>query len=203
MRLTGAVMAGGKSTRLGRDKALLEIGGRTLLARTVVTLREVADEVLVIGPSEREAHAEGARVVPDAYPDTGPLGGIATALEAAAFPRVIVVACDMPFLNAKLLAFLCDFDPGADAIIPRVDGATQQLHAVYSRNCLPIMREELAGKNYRIGVLIARLNVHYVEETEIRAHDPELRAFTNINTPDDLAEAERVLLSHQPRQLSF
>ena len=191
--LTGVVMAGGMSRRLGRDKALLELGGQTLLARAVAALEAVVGEVIIVGPPERAEHAHGVRVVPDAYPGTGPLGGIATALEATATPRVLVVACDMPFLDPRLLSWLCHVDPNADITVPRANGQTEQLHAVYHRRALPIMRTQLASGDYRIDRLFVRVRVRFVEEAELRAIDPELRTFLNINTPADLEAAECLL----------
>src|SRR5712691_1983298 len=100
---SGAVMAGGRSSRFGRDKALLEIGGETLLQRTVRTVRTVAQRVIVLGPQERAAQVEDAAVLQDEIPGIGPLGGIYTALRATPGSAVLVVAVDMPFLNAGLL----------------------------------------------------------------------------------------------------
>src|SRR5579875_3832675 len=116
---TGAVMAGGKSSRLGRDKALLTIDGETLLARALRCVASVTAEQLVIGPPERAAQAPGVRVVPDAYPGSGPLGGIYSALQAASHDSVLVVACDMPFLNGALLAYLLTLAPGYDVVLPK------------------------------------------------------------------------------------
>lgn len=187
--ITGVVQAGGKSRRMGRDKALLELGGQTLLARAVATLRRITPDVLVVGPPARQHHAAGARVVPDAYPESGPLGGIATALLAAATARVAVVACDMPFLNAELLAYLASLDPDADAVVPRMEGQPEPLHAVYARASLPVMQEQLAAGDLRVANFLARVRVRYVEEPELRAVDPDLRSFFNINTPADLEAA--------------
>lgn len=195
--LTAAVLAGGMSSRLGRDKALLELGGQTLLARAIATLHGIASEVLVIGPLERQPYAAGARVVPDAYPSTGPLGGIATALVAAAASRVLVVACDMPFLHVGLLAYLRDLDPAADATVPRTNGKTEQMHAIYGKSCLPVIQEQLAAGHYRVGRVLERVAVRYVDEPELRAIDADLRSFVNINTPAELAAAERLLETHQ------
>src|SRR5947209_7267292 len=106
MQVVGAVMAGGRSSRFGRDKALLVVNGETLLQRTVATLREVAADVVVLGPPERATQVSGVEVLQDAVPGIGPLGGIYTALRARPGCAALVVAVDMPFLNAVLLRHL-------------------------------------------------------------------------------------------------
>jgi molybdopterin-guanine dinucleotide biosynthesis protein A len=190
---TGAVMAGGRSSRLGRDKALLAIDGETLLLRTLRTLRVVTSEQIVVGPPERAAQAGGARVVPDAYPGVGPLGGIYTALRATAGEYVLVVACDMPFLNPVLLEHLLRLAPGHDIVLPRTGGRGEQLHAVYRRTCLDPIQQQLAAGDYKIDRFFAGMAVRYVDEDELRQLDPDLRSFWNVNTPEDWAEAQRLL----------
>lgn len=183
--VSGAVLAGGRSSRLGRDKALLEIGGETLLARTVRVLSSVCDEVIVLGPAEREVAVPGVRVVPDERPGVGPLGGIATALRAIAGDRLVAVATDMPWLNPDLLRYLIALSPGFDVVIPRAHGRTQQLHAVYARACLPVIDEQLARDDFKIDRFFARVRVRQVGEDELRRFDPELESFVNVNTEDD------------------
>jgi len=194
--VTGAVMAGGRSSRLGRDKALLEIGGETLLARTVRLLSTLCDKVIVVGPPERAEVVPEVRVLPDERPGIGPLGGIATALRAAEHERILAVATDMPLLNPSLLHHLLTVDRDADVVIPRVEGRTQQLHAVYSHACLPIIDDQLARDDYKIDRFFSRVRVHIVEEDEVRRYDPELRSFRNINTKDDW-QAVQALLTAQ------
>ncbi|MCX6023428.1 MAG: molybdenum cofactor guanylyltransferase [Chloroflexi bacterium] len=191
--LTGAVLAGGMSRRLGRDKALLELGGLTLLERAIATLGSLADEVIVIGPEGRASFAAGARVVPDAYPTAGPLGGIATALEAATTDRVLIVACDMPFLSPDLLIYLRDLAPDADLTIPRANGQTEQMHAIYSRACLPSIHAQIATGDLKIDRFFSHVQVRYVEDAELRTIDPALRSFFNINTLADLELAMHML----------
>lgn len=189
----GAVLAGGRSSRLGRDKALLEVGGETLLARAVRTLASVCDEVIVVGPAERRAAVPGVRVVPDERPGAGPLGGIATALRATGAERLLVVATDMPLLNPALLRYVIDLSPGYDVTIPRVEGRTQQLHAVYGRDCLTVIDDQLGREDYKIDRFFARVRVRMVEEDEIRRIDPDLHSFRNINTREDWQSVRSLL----------
>jgi molybdopterin-guanine dinucleotide biosynthesis protein A len=188
-------MAGGKSRRFGRDKALLTINGETLLARTLQTLGRVTSDLLVVGPPQRQHEAGAARVVPDEYPDSGPLGGIYTALRASALEHVLVVACDMPLLNVDLLRYLLTIKDGWDVVLPRVDGHGEQLHAVYATACLDPMQRRLDSGEYKIDRLFADVRVRTVEEDELRRHDPELQSFWNINTPADWERAQALLLA--------
>jgi molybdopterin-guanine dinucleotide biosynthesis protein A len=189
-------MAGGKSSRLGRDKALLTVKGQTLLQRALATLASVTSEQLVVGPPDRRSHAGGAAVYPDEYPNSGPLSGIYTALRAASHSLTVVVACDMPFLNGPLLGYLISLADGYDVVLPRPDGRGEQLHAVYRRSCEDAIRRQLESGDYKIDRFFAKVRVRAVDEAELKHYDPELRSFRNVNTPDDWAEAQGLLASH-------
>lgn len=191
--VTGAVLAGGRSTRLGRDKALLEIAGETLLARAVRTLAGVCGEVLVVAGPERQDVVPGVRVLPDERPGVGPLGGIATALRALRGERLLAVATDMPLLAPALLRLLIDASPGYDVAIPRVGGRTQQLCAVYARSCLPYIDAQLDQGDFKIDRFFAAVKVRIIEEDALRPHDPDLRSFRNINREDDWQDVQRIL----------
>ena len=188
--VTGVVLAGGRSSRFGRDKALLDFDGETLLARAVRTLRSVADEVLVLGPPERAAQAAGARVIPDERPGDGPLPALATALRAMRGERMVAVATDMPLINSRLLAYLLDRSQGFDVTVPRVGGRTQQLHAVYARTSLPAIEEQLRRNDLKIDRFFGSVRTLLIEEDEIARLDPEFRSFRNINTEADWSELQ-------------
>lgn len=192
---TGAVMAGGKSRRFGRDKALLVIQGETLLARALRMLRQATAEQFILGPPERSAQAPGTLVLPDEVANSGPLGGIYTALRAAAHDRLLVVACDMPFLNVALLQFLLSLAEDADVVLPRIGGRSEQLHAVYRRTCIAPIAEQLESGDFKIDRFFDRVRVRTVDEDELRSYDPDLRSFRNVNTPEDWAEAQTLLSS--------
>jgi molybdopterin-guanine dinucleotide biosynthesis protein A len=188
-------MAGGKSRRFGRDKALLTIGGETLLQRSLRVLAEVTAEQLVIGPPERAEQAVPVPVFADAYPETGPLGGIYTALRQAAHDPVLVVACDMPFLNAGLLRYLLESSRGYDVVLPRVGGRGQQLHAVYAASCLGPIQRQIERGDFKIDRFFGDVRVRSVEEDELRRFDPDLRSFRNVNTEADWMEVQALLSS--------
>ncbi len=185
LSITGAVMAGGQSRRFGRDKALLVLDGEPLLARAVRLLRPLSDDVLVLGPPHRAAVVPGIRVISDEVPGMGPLGGIATALRAARYPAVLVVATDMPLLQPALLRHLIALSQDADVVIPRSGGFTEQLCAIYSRACLPFIDAQVARGDYKIDRFFPLVRTRYVDEPELRRFDFELLSFRNINTDDD------------------
>ncbi|MDA8217023.1 MAG: molybdenum cofactor guanylyltransferase [Dehalococcoidales bacterium] len=186
--VSGAVLAGGKSTRMGADKAGLRVGDETLLGRVVARLAGVVEEVFVVGRVPTELPSS-VRAVSDLRPGAGSLGGIFTALSFAQGSRCLVVACDMPFLNRRLLAYLLDLSPGYDVVIPRDDGNVEPLHAVYAKTCLEPIRVVLEEGGHRIVDFFPRVRVRYVEKQEIAVFDPELRSFFNVNTPAEFRQA--------------
>jgi molybdenum cofactor guanylyltransferase len=185
--LSAAIMAGGKSRRMGRDKAWIDLGdGRPIVQHVVDVAREVAQDVLIVANEQRYATL-GVRVVPDAYPDTGVLGGIASGVAAAAHERVLVVACDMPFLLPRVLRYLAEQAEGYDAVVPQVAGEYETLHALYTKACLPAMRRALEAGERRVISFFPHVRVRAVAAEELRPLDLDLRSFTNVNTPDELA----------------
>lgn len=190
MKVSAAVMAGGKSRRMGRDKAWLDVGdGRPIVQRVIDVVREVADEVFIVANDEKFA-ALGLRVVPDRFPDGGALGGIATGIGAAAHDRVLVVACDMPFLSSQVLRYLVEQADDVDAVVPRVGGEYETLHALYSKACLAPIERALAAGKMRVVSFFGDVRIRALEEHDLRPVDPELRSFTNVNTPEELAAAK-------------
>ena len=190
MSVSAAIMAGGKSRRMGRDKAWIELDGRPLIARVAEVLAEVADEVIIVANDDRFATL-GLRVVADRFPDGGALGGIATGVGAATHDTVLVAACDMPFLSAALWRVLLGYRYDADVVIPRVGGEYETLHAAYAKACIAPMEHSLAAGRMRIISFFDQVRVHAVDEAELRAVDPLLRALTNVNTPEELDAALR------------
>jgi len=191
--LSAVVLAGGQSRRLGTDKALLTFNGRTLLAATIETLRPLFQEVIVVS-NQPQAHAHPAsRLVGDVFPGKGSLGGIYSGLVAAGAPHCLVVACDMPFLNAGVIRYMASLASDADVVIPRLAANVEPLHAIYAKTCLPHMRQLLDEGNLKIIDFFPKVRVRYVEASELAPWDPDHRAFMNINTPQDLARVMALL----------
>ena len=193
--LTLVIQAGGESRRMGADKALLPFLGQPLILRPLNRLAGLADEVLVTSNQAENYRFLGLTPIPDLVPGFGALGGLYTALSAAGYPYVAVVACDMPFASLELFAFELALlrEIGADAVIPRSDAGTEPFHAVYRREtCLPYIRAAIENGKRRVDAWFPQVFIRYLESTEIIAYDPDQHAFLNINTPDELMEAEGI-----------
>lgn len=186
------MLAGGKSSRMGFNKAFIEFGGKRLIEATVDRLKALFPEVLIIANDPPLYAYLGVKVVSDLIPDSGSLGGIYTGLSAASHPACFFVACDMPFLNAELIKLLIREAEGWDAVVPRVRGELQPLHAVYAKSCLPLIRESIDASVLKIARFFPRAKVKIIEEPALRAVDPYLFGFMNVNTPLELEQAEAV-----------
>ncbi|HWQ69524.1 MAG TPA: molybdenum cofactor guanylyltransferase [Patescibacteria group bacterium] len=190
--MTGIVLAGGKSSRMGANKAFIEFGGKRLIEATVDCLKALFPEVLIIANDPPLYAYLGIEVIPDLIPDSGSLGGIYTGLSAASHPACFFVACDMPFLNAELIKLLVREAEGWDAVVPRVRGELQPLHAVYAKSCLPLMKESIDASVLKIARFFPKAKVKIIEEPALRALDPYLLGFVNVNTPLELEQAQSV-----------
>lgn len=192
MKVTSIVLAGGKSRRLGRSKALETIGGKSLIERVIERLRPLTSQLLVVTSQEQLdlPIVSQAEILVDLYPDKGPLGSIYTGLLAAQSSQSIVVACDMPFLNASLLGYMLELAGDFDAVVPRLDeGMLEPLHAIYAQSCLDIMKTRLERNQLEIGAFFSTVRIRYVERTECQRLDPQLLSFFNINYQSDLERA--------------
>ncbi len=197
--VSGAVMAGGMSSRMGTDKALIRLSenGPTLLATAVTTLAPYCEDVLIVAPDRPGYRQAGGRLVLDRWPGAGPLGGIATALHAVGTEAVVVISCDMPFVVPSLIERLAKDDSGADVVIPVLPGTNRQgkegifqtLCARYSRRCLPAIERRLAAGKFQIVGFFDEVVVQPVPVDELHRLDPRLSSFFSVNTPEALAEA--------------
>jgi molybdopterin-guanine dinucleotide biosynthesis protein A len=196
-RVSGVILAGGGSRRLGRNKALVRIGGQALIERVVEAIAPLTAEVIVVVASPEQAGAlplpPSVRVVSDRYPDCGSLGGIFSGLAASREPWILAVACDMPFLNPALLRHLMTARRSVDAVVPYLEGQPQPLHALYRKTCLVPIEGMLRSGQLKIASLFAAVRVRHVDEVTIDRIDPGHRSFFNINTPADLEEALSLL----------
>lgn len=187
--LDAAVLAGGRSTRMGRDKAFVDFGGELLVVRVVRLLTEVSDDVLVVAKRTAPFEELGLRAVPDDRPEDTPLAGIAGALRAASSPSVFVCACDLPFVSPRFVRELAARAGDHDAVVPVRDGRAEPLHAVWSKGALHAVTEALATGERAPKRVVDRLDVLLVEEAEWRPWDPEGRSLQGVNTPEELDAA--------------
>lgn len=173
------------------------MAGERVLEKIIQTLGGLTSEIiLVLSPgqiSPLSGSYPGIKETVDAYPGKGPLVGLYSGLLQTSEPYSLAVACDMPFLNARLLRHLFELSPGFDVVIPRVGDKVEPLHAVYSKSCLYIMQRLLEQGDLKVSNMLSQVRVRYVEGEELELLDPEHLSFFNINSPGDLARAEKLL----------
>lgn len=190
--VTGVLVAGGKSRRMGQDKRFLKVDGTSLIDRTVDVLEQVFTSI-VIALAEPLEHwdARGHRVVFDALPDCGSLGGLYSGLVVSPRPWIFAVACDMPFLNPAVIRYMAGLNAEADIVAARLASGHQPMHAFYSRRCVPMFERMAKQGRLKIQDVFSHpdLRIKIVPESELTALDPNLLSFHNINTPEDFDSA--------------
>jgi molybdopterin-guanine dinucleotide biosynthesis protein A len=191
--LTVVIQAGGESRRMGQDKALMPFLGQALIQRLVTRMRPLADE-LIVTTNRPQAYAFlNLPLFADLRPGRGALGGLYTALASASQELVGVLACDMPFANPQLLAHQARLleSEGADVVIPLLESGYEPLHAVYRRaTCLPAVEWALDNDQWKLISWFSRVKVRALSAAECLPYDPQELAFSNVNTPEEVAEAE-------------
>ena len=188
------VQAGGRSSRMGRDKALVDLAGKPLIQYVLERVADLGDEVLITTNTQDAYAFLGYRMASDETPGVGALEGFKTALEAARGDVVLLVACDMPFVKRDLLHYMLEQIDSSDIVIPRWDDRYQPLHAVYRREpCLRAVNDALDRGEKRMVSFHKDVRVLEISETDVAQHSPDGLSFFNINTPDDLAYAESLL----------
>jgi molybdopterin-guanine dinucleotide biosynthesis protein A len=191
--MTGVLLAGGRSRRMGTDKAQLRVHGELVLPRLAERLGSCCDEVVVVRRARQELPAlpGGVRVVEDLVPAMGPLGGLLTGLAAASTPFVFLAACDLPMLDPALIRWLAAQPPGpADVLLPQRDGHPEPTHAIYGARCLGAIKQAMLSGELGMGTWLGSLRVERVPEERWRTVHPDGRSFLNVNTPEDLARVE-------------
>ena len=218
--VTGVILAGGKSRRMGENKALMRLGDNSLIGHVIRCLQNVTDELLLITNSPTEYAHLDVPMHGDILPDAGALGGVYTGVTHASYDAVLCVACDSPFLNPNLLTYLVSVLGEYDAVMPYTYSSRQTpfcrnkdigntnrsygddtqitlqtLCAAYSKRCLPIIELMLQESELRVHALQERARIQRVSPEVWRAFDPEGMSFFNINTPGDFKRADSYMRS--------
>lgn len=193
--LTLAIMAGGKSSRMGTDKSFVQLLGKPMIEHL---LEKVADlgqiETILITNRPNEYNHLNIPMYGDVLPEKGSLGGIYTAIHHSRNPYTLVIACDMPFVNPALLKHmisLCEGD-AFDVIVPRVEGYPEGLHAIYGKACLDPIRQRLDADKLKVMGFYDDVRVRYLDEPEYQQFDAKGLSFYNVNTPQELEQAQRL-----------
>ena len=200
--LDGLVLAGGKSSRFGSDKASALLRGRSLLQWVVSALEPACERIVIVRARGQQlpevSSVAQLVVVDDRYEAKGPLAGLATGFPAVTSELCFATACDTPLVRRELVDLLTRAAPGYDVICPMVNALHQPLTAVYRPGaCLPVFEESIEKDLLRIVPAFERLATRIVSEDEVRVADPELDSFRNANRPERLAEIEAILASRE------
>ena len=186
--ITGVILAGGKSSRFGINKAFSEINGSRLIDIVAGLLTSIFTRTVLITNSPEEYSYLGLPIRKDLIRGLGPIGGILTGLEDISDEAGFFIACDMPFVSEDLIRYIVSVRGEFDAVVPKIDWKIEPLHALYRKSCLPVIRELIASGVYQTIKAFDRLNVRYLNEAEIKANDPQMRSFFNVNRPEELVD---------------
>ena len=191
MDVTCAILAGGKSSRMGRDKATLEVCNKPLIQQVYEKARHVFRKILIVSSQHEQLNSIEAPIVKDIFPFRSSIVGIASALLSANTPYVFVLACDMPFVTAQSIEHVLKEVHEEDIIIPRTRYGFEALHAVYNRSCLSIMLTHIAIQRLKVTDIFPFFSVREVGEHQAFLNK-EISVFTNINVEEDLSLVQRL-----------
>jgi molybdopterin-guanine dinucleotide biosynthesis protein A len=193
--ISAILLAGGKSSRLGTDKARIKLDGSLMMLQAIAQkLLAVSDEVIVATDGRKYDELKvKVKWVEDIYPGAGSLVGLYSGLRAAKSSHALVVACDMPFLNIDLLQYMINLPRDYDALIPKVGDKIEPLHAIYSKKCLQPIKRSLDAGHLKIVDFLDEVQVYYLPEEVIDRYDPEHRSFFNINSLEQLRQAKGIV----------
>ncbi|OGX13052.1 MAG: hypothetical protein A3I71_01130 [Omnitrophica WOR_2 bacterium RIFCSPLOWO2_02_FULL_63_16] len=201
--VTGLILAGGQSRRMGRDKARLPWGAVTLIEHVIDTVRPLVEELIVSVRDARQVPRLAVHVVEDLVPDAHALGGLYTGLRAASYARCFVCACDAPFLHPALIRFLIEQADGYDLVVPETDEGLHPLHAVYATSIVPVIEAQLRARRLSLRALARKVCVKRVAPKLLARYDPTGLSFLNLNTPEDYVKARgmtRIIDAEQGRR---
>ena len=187
-----AVLAGGQSRRMGRDKALLPLGGQTLIERVLAAAHPLGYPRVIIGDPTAYTHLK-LPVLPDRRPKLGPLGGLYTVLSTTAAP-VLLLACDLPFLTPDFLRYLVSRRGPHQAVVPHTATGLQPLCALYEPSCLAAVETAIQADQLGMRDLLSNLNLDLIKEKDWRPYDEHGLLFANLNAPEEYERAQAALL---------
>ncbi len=186
--MTGIILAGGKNSRIGTNKAFLKITGERLIDRTVRILRQLFPEVILVTNEPRLYLNQDVTLVADIYKEKGPLGGLYAGLFYSSSDKIFLSACDMPYLSVEFIRYMMERANDYDIVIPETSEGFFPLHAVYSRRCLPSIKGLLMKDRLKMTGCFKGSRVLIIPESVIKGYDPEEKMLLNINTKKDLQQ---------------
>ena len=191
--LTIAIMAGGRSSRMGTDKAFVPLLGQPMIEHILARLTDLGQDqtLLITNRPDDYAHLR-LPMFEDVFADKGALGGIYTAIHHSETTYTLVIACDMPFVNADLLRHMIDLRANFDVIVPRENDHLEGLHAIYSKHCLEPIRTRIDANRLKVIGFYEDMRVRYLDPVEWEKFDPQGLSFYNVNTPEELQAAQKI-----------
>ena len=189
--MTGIILAGGKNSRMGINKAFLEIDGTRVIDNILAVYRKIFSEIIIV-TNDPLSYTEFSEtlIVTDIYKEKGALGGIYTGLFYAAYDYSFVAACDMPFLNKDFIIYLTEQTDKFDIVVPELPEGFQPLHAIYSRNCLSHIKKLLIADKLKIAAFYKEVRLLSIPKEKIKPFNKDGRLFFNVNTPEDLEKEQ-------------
>jgi molybdopterin-guanine dinucleotide biosynthesis protein A len=186
--MTGIILSGGQSLRMGENKAFIEIDGIPIINRIHSVFKNLFQEVIIVTNQKELFSNFDAKIYVDIIPDRGALVGLYTGLFFSSFPYSFCVACDMPYLKESVIEFFIDKldDNDFDGIVPKTTDGLQPLHAVYSKKCLPAIKKTIEDGRSKIIDFYSMVKIKLIEEQEFHFLDPGMESFINVNTPEQL-----------------
>jgi len=195
---TGIIMAGGKSTRMGKNKALLKIGGQTVIERIANELRKAVSELILVTNTPEDYQFLGLPMIEDQWKGMGPLAGIHAGLEASKTEKNLVVACDMPFVSSEIGGYLLQFLDHYQGAVPMISGQLHPLFAAYRKDALPEISKALEKQELKIRLFFDRIQLKYVTEEDLKKLGlPLENHFFNMNDPKEFSLAVKMALRNQ------
>jgi molybdopterin-guanine dinucleotide biosynthesis protein A len=195
-KITGIILSGGKSIRMGENKAFIQIEGVPIIRRIYDLFKQLFQEVIIVTDQKDLFSNFDSRICSDLIPGKGALGGLYTGIFFSSFQHSFCVACDMPFIRKSLVQYLIENIDDADVIVPRTKDGLQPLHAIYSKHCIDPIRKLIDAGRSKIIDLYCQVNVKIVDEKDFLCLDPGRESFINVNTPEELLSVRRDKESH-------
>jgi molybdopterin-guanine dinucleotide biosynthesis protein A len=191
--VTGIVLAGGKSSRMQTEKAFIRAGGRTFIQQTVEKMQEIFERVFIVSTEQEKFESCCVSIIPDIYPERGPLGGIHAALSASKSEWIFVVPCDVPLWEPEIVAEMMLHTKNCDAVVPIFEGKYETLFALYRKTSLPVIENSLLQKRGKIIDIYPKLNTAFIDLQDYGfERDRLFKNFFNVNTPEDLSNFKKL-----------
>jgi molybdopterin-guanine dinucleotide biosynthesis protein A len=184
--ITGIILSGGKSLRMGENKAFIKIGGIPIINRIHSLFENIFNEIIIVTNQTQLFAHFNAKIYSDLFPDRGVLAGLYTGLFFSSFPYSFCVACDMPFLKESVINYLIQMIDDCDVVVPRIRDGLEPLHAIYSKNCLDPIKKLIDEGKYKILEFYPMVRIKTIDQQALIPLDPLMESFVNVNTRDQL-----------------